>query len=142
MNVDLMLKVAEAIEAEPARWNLGIWLDGNPENICGTVGCMAGTALFLDAWSEGLDWKDVHAKIWSRKNDSYRDWIKEGARVLDIPLSEADRMFTTSDWWVDRIWELGMTPDADEDGYVSLDTLGAKQCAEVIRAVALGHLEL
>jgi hypothetical protein len=55
MNVELLLKVKQAILDEPARMNMEVFVDDSDGYInldhqpaCGTVGCIAGWAVLLD----------------------------------------------------------------------------------------------
>jgi hypothetical protein len=59
MNVELLLKVKQAILDEPARLNMDNFLKSSDyyhdqEPACGTVGCIAGWAVIIDALGRDL----------------------------------------------------------------------------------------
>src|SRR5438105_274495 len=68
MNKDLLLKVKEAILAEPIRFNMGSWVSiTDVWAPCGTTACIAGFAVVFDKETDlhpspGL-WKETGIKL-------------------------------------------------------------------------------
>lgn len=58
MNVENILKVADAIEKHELEWlgfNMATYYDADAEHACGTTACIAGWALALKAKEDGKD---------------------------------------------------------------------------------------
>lgn len=102
MNVKLLLKVKEAVLAEPKRLNMWKWLsvynrEENPEGpSCGTVGCISGWACVLAEKEVG------HLKTFKgaarRLEREYRYGSAEGARVIGLTENQAAELFAPLSW--------------------------------------------
>ncbi len=158
MNTEMMLATAAAIELEPEAFDLGTWLKRSTTTFCGTVGCVAGTAASLTKesrkaaliyleWAERINanlaetsselvWQAAPPTVWSIAQE-----------VLELNNYEALMLFTSAEFWGTAISFLGIE-DEDQiihdpmETSVILETVTAKQAAQVVRAIAHGEITI
>ncbi len=161
MNVDMMLATAAAIELEPDAFSLSTWLEPSDTTICGTVGCVAGTAAMIceNTRAEALHCMAYDQAVragrftesgdfevdWER--DDPKTWLSLGMKALDLSAKEARRLFTSEAFWFRAVVTLDLLADEQITGPVNygsmpLESVTAKQAAEVIRAVAHGEIRI
>lgn len=94
-------EVVEFIETHPQRWDQSVWLqerdwmidDMDPEqNMCGTVGCVAGWACLLNGWRMAKR-STLGGQVVVEK-DGYQECVKvAGRRELGLESWQADVLF-------------------------------------------------
>lgn len=145
MNVELLLAIADMIEAEPKHWDLSDFLrvdwhatswrekqslTANEFYVrCDTAACVAGWATILASEPED--------KIGSL------DFLALGRRALEITAAEANRLFYASrhSVWTDVADEYGWDRITLIDGE-DWSIIKAEQAADVLRRIARGELTL
>lgn len=143
MNTELLLRVADHIEAFPESFDLGWWAaptteSNHPENVCDTVGCVAGWAAML---ADPL----LRVSIASGEIDpDLIEFSPEARKHLEIDDQEADTLFVSNRWWAHMMKCFGFESDGlsrDED-WVSLEDVPAKAAAHILRELAQGNISL
>lgn len=99
MNIKLLNEVKRAILAHPTQVNMDSWFNSfGPRSVkpkgCGTAGCIAGWALYLDAKKKNkpLTLQDVWAH-WNRT----REYESRAASCL-LELDNWERLFLIDEW--------------------------------------------
>ena len=105
MNVALLEKIIEAIQAQPEKFDMSRWfnrLQDENDNFCGTTQCIGGWALVLGMSIDPIE------DIYYTENDGSRlaesangekQWINDIAqKVLDLSFCQADRLFHVMNW--------------------------------------------
>jgi hypothetical protein len=137
MNTDLLLEIAEAIEAQPDHFDMTEFLNWDPtwaqphpprsreefDRGCGTTACVAGWACVLNGIFNGALWDT-------------------GRKLLDLTYAEASRLFychSISVWW-ELADEYGW--DRRYFGLQKWSQITAYQAADVLKRIAKGDIEL
>lgn len=95
MNVALLRKVQEAIKAAPIQFDMGAFYferDDVPAGECGTMACICGWAVALDAQISIT--KAAKIPLW----DDLEDNVQRGMAALDIDRRLAERLFFLPQW--------------------------------------------
>lgn len=92
MNTELLLKVRDAILAEPLKFDMRDWLAQSENSPCGTTACIAGWAASIHLGHEKLS---ETARLFN-SNDSDDEFFPE--EYLDIGPFEQDILFYKSNW--------------------------------------------
>lgn len=139
MNTDLLLKIAESIEAQPDKFDLNYfyytpYFNTSPataeeflEGSCGTTACVAGWAVVC----AGLPIKS-----------SFLDAEADGQTLLGLTDKQARRLFYANDdsvWWEyadEYSWDRS---DLTDDRW---DAITAYEAADVLKRIAKGDIEL
>lgn len=130
MNTEMMLRVAAAIESEPERFDMGCWIESSSETLCGTVGCIAGTAVAVDLGREPLISTHLIGILIEQR----------AAKLLGLDYHEAAQLFTNRDeWWTKALASLGLWA---HENRVTLGDISAKMASEVLRALVNGEVHL
>ncbi len=91
LNIPLLRKTMEYIEANPLEWDQSSWASNTP---CGTTMCFAGTAAFLAGADLMLDLPGVSGSEACKTPEGDFLAIDEYARQqLGLTASQADRIF-------------------------------------------------
>jgi len=114
MNRELAMRVMDKIEANPAEWNQGSWVQNG---MCGTTACFAGHAMLesgytltrvkytngtqvhtLDLVPAGPDDDDSTSYVWFVDPDGVivTSALAEGQKLLDLDDEESQRLFIDS----------------------------------------------
>lgn len=89
-NIPLLLKVRDAILAEPRKFDMFSFFERNKESPCGTTACIAGHAIAIDRrWS-----RLATGRIMDRNNSAHNEAMK----TLRLNTLDADRLFYTMYW--------------------------------------------
>ncbi len=91
VNVKLLDKVIEHMEAEPRRANMDVWIDENEhryEHACHTVGCIAGWAVAI---KKGRKKAVAGSRYWETVQN-------EAMKLLRIDGEQAAELFIPSNW--------------------------------------------
>lgn len=100
-NVDLLRNELQYITDHPEAWLQETWLSPDPNNGCGSVGCLAGNAA-IHAGRAILKHDDVGN--WYEADHPSGDFLVLGAELLDLTLDEATWLFegdnSLLDLWV------------------------------------------
>ena len=102
MDIELLLRVKEAILAEPKRLDMWGWLDttskrenpSGPE--CGTIGCISGWACVLKEKEAG-GLRTFRGAARRLLNDG-RAGLFAGAKILDLTMRQAGDLFEPARW--------------------------------------------
>ncbi len=86
MNVELLLKVKEAILEEPSRIDMADWVKADDTVPCGTVGCIQGWGVALQT---GLRGWDLVAYFYNP--EAYDD-------AFDLTPGQQNRLFYEHEW--------------------------------------------
>ena len=138
MNTDLLLRAADAIEAEPERFQMDQWLTPSNTNLCGTIGCIAGTVVALEYpimehgfyhWPLALHGMDVESA---------------GAKLLGLDRDESHNLFVSCGWWINALYLIGWDTQEIIDLWNTheLQAITPKMAAAVLRALAEGKLTI
>jgi hypothetical protein len=144
MNTELLLRVADHIEANPESFQMETWAAPAPDvNICDTVGCVAGWTVMLT--------EPAARQLVSRgaaRMERFA-WAVHAAKALDINAYQAEVLFTSSTWWGHQMHVLGFDPEdgyeiveIDDGHYSAHDGVTAKAAAAILRGVAEGLISL
>lgn len=88
MNTELLLKVRDAILAEPLKFDMTSWFDLDEESPCGTVACIAGHAIAISH-----KWKKLKTGL------RYTLYPPDEAQVLlDISDTQRYNLFVYREW--------------------------------------------
>ena len=150
MNKDMMLRVAEAIEAEPERFQMDVWFTPAERNICGTVGCIAGTAVAL---AKDLTYDDAVEHNDCDGQSAQINFVIEGGALLGLTLGQATNLFVGTYWWADVLGRLGYDlsppeccPCGNEGCTARVSSFAMRQvthkhAADVLRGLVEGRIE-
>ena len=152
MNIDAMNKMADLLEViEPEAFDMGFWWASVDSNICGTAGCIAGWAVHVDATTkvEAFTWptNDKEQRVQLLKKYGAPTHYSEGgfpypsvaAALLELDWTEASRLFESDSWWHEKLLELGLIEEQDDD--FDLHYITSKQAAIVVRALVDGDID-
>jgi hypothetical protein len=87
MNRKLLREIIADIEREPLAFDMGRWFQKTRQTECGSVGCIAGKAVWL------TDPKRLTGRKWY-----LHDWFREAQAALRLSEDEATRLFYYSSW--------------------------------------------
>ena len=108
MNVKLLRKIQEHILEEPRRLNMENWgakdfsVSRADDPPCGTVGCIAGLACWLEGKRPTLV-RDFNFRL--GRYESHLDYAyaeRTGAKLLGLTKADAARLFFVEDVWFDE----------------------------------------
>lgn len=108
MNTDLILAVADHIEAEPSLFMMDSWYvasHGAPPARCNTAACIGGTAVILDVvrkggtWAKGCATLDHH--LGGDDGSGALDMEAAASAALGLPVDGRGWLFYTSFWPVE-----------------------------------------
>lgn len=96
INVPLLRKTLEHIEAHPEEWDQGDWrLRVEREGFCGTAYCFAGTAANLHGaeWRipAPADWQDDDMRIVTPEGGMHVEYYAQ--EILGLNFNQADMLF-------------------------------------------------
>jgi hypothetical protein len=147
MNTDLMRQVAAAIELEPERFDMTQWLYVQPQNLCGSAGCVAGTTVLMDP-----QWCEKHQAFTYREGQQIAcydfddaELHEHAAEMLDIEWDPGDTspLFVSTEWWRQASNHLGLPgPTLQQRRDMSLAWITAKHAATVLYALADGTITI
>ncbi len=102
MNKPLLRKVIAVIEAEPRRIRMESWyssqLSKQEVPRCGTVGCIAGWALLLDARHKPESYAATMKRVKARNYESTYTYHEQAAKVVGLSVARSYRLFFTYGW--------------------------------------------
>lgn len=107
MNKPLLLKVADAIEANPEHFDMSLFTDD-----CDTTACIAGWAAFLSSRYKRLE-------TFIAKNDY--SIATRATEVLQLTDDQAFRLFYTEGWPVSRRVKYRNAPTLEAKAKVATD---------------------
>jgi len=97
MNKGRLRACVQYFAQEPLRLNMGTWVDTDHQTRhfknppCGTVACLAGSAMVLEAQALGLkSWYDA-----CQPGESYEQF---GMRYFDLTKQQVNALFYTTNW--------------------------------------------
>jgi hypothetical protein len=132
MNKELIREIIRAVELEPDRMNMTTWLSSTDSNICGTVGCIAGTAIVLDAQMKNRLMPKSLGHLTTLQ------CIRDGAAALDITVHEGGMLFTEDRWWRWAMEQLGI----EAGDCFGLGDIEPKHVTIVLQAILDGELAI
>lgn len=96
MNIELLRESVKYFEQEPLRLDMNSWIkyasSFYPKNpICGTVACLAGSVMIIQARKLGLE-------VWHQITLPGEGYEETGARLLEISREAAKKLFYVCDW--------------------------------------------
>lgn len=98
MNVELLLKVKEAILEEPKRIDMDTWANEDETVPCGTVGCIYGWGQALATGLRGIAVWDFIKKDPSYKNIFGVDIPTSPQAPFDLTFAQAQRLYYVNHW--------------------------------------------
>lgn len=96
MNIELLRECVKYFEQEPLRLDMTSWIKHAssfyPKNpICGTVACLAGSAMIIHARKLGLE-------AWHQIGLPGEGYEETGARLFEISREAAQKLFYVCEW--------------------------------------------
>jgi hypothetical protein len=138
MNHDKLREVAAAIELEPEAFDMETWLHGDATTLCGTIGCIAGTTVRLDAV-----WMAEHAEMSVGYGLMIDDSIvaDDARKMLGLDYVDPCNdhpLFVSGYWWQQACKHLGLPIGPVHH----LNWISPKHAATVLYALADGTITL
>src|SRR4051794_35671812 len=107
MNLALLLEIADRIAKQPAAFDMREWA---AKSDCGTEACIAGWAMLLSDIEPALGPSD----------ECHEVNFNDGARLLDLSLSEAQALFHLHRWPTEFWWQYRVAKTAEEAAVIAV----------------------
>ena len=89
LNKKLLMQAVKHIQRYPSSYNQDYYANKSDDSICGTICCLAGTLLFLNA----------PAKFTAELANGNQDVRKIAARMIGVPWRRTWNLFGAADEW-------------------------------------------
>lgn len=142
MNTELLLRVADHIEAMPESFDLAYWArPAAQDDICDTVACVAG-------WTVMIADPMVRLAVIKRpeRMGGVFPWQETARCYLELTGRQASNLFVSGAWWAHQMHVFGFEAkdgeEFDNPEHIDLEQVPAKAAAAIVRGVAEGLISL